>query len=52
VAIYPALFGHVELPDPTPLRHDRSGTKPVGIRLVRPVDLFTERRRDSSRTRP
>ena len=41
MAIYPALFGHVELPDPTPWRHDRTGTKPVGVRLVRPIDLLS-----------
>jgi hypothetical protein len=51
VAIYPTLFGHVELPDPTPRRYDRSGTKPVGIRLVRPTDLYPELRRSSSRSR-
>ncbi len=52
MAIYPALFGHVELPDPMPTRHDRHGTKPIGVRLVRPADLFSDRRRSGSRNRP
>ena len=52
MAIYPALFGHVELPDPMPRRHDRIGTKPVGIRVVRPTDLFSELRRENNRRRP
>ena len=52
MAIYPTLFGHVELPDPTARRSDRSGSKPVGVRLVRPADLFSERLRSSARSRP
>ena len=52
MAIYPTLFGHVELPGPTPRRHDRTGTKPVGVRVVRPTDLFSHRGRDGNRSRP
>jgi hypothetical protein len=51
VAIYPALFGHVEVPDVPGTRYDRNGAKLIGIRLVRPADLSVDRRRDSPRSR-
>jgi hypothetical protein len=51
VAIYPALFGHVELPDVPGTRQDRNAAKLIGIRLVRPADLSVDRPRDSRRSR-
>jgi hypothetical protein len=51
VAIYPALFGHVELPDIPGTRQDRNGATLIDIRLVRPADLSLDRRRDSRRCR-
>ncbi len=51
MAIYPALFGHVELPDVSGTRQDRNDVKLIGIRLVRPADLPVGRRRDSRRSR-
>jgi len=36
MALYPALFGHVDLPTPEPLRRpDRHVAQAAGIRLVR-----------------
>jgi len=36
MALYPALFGHVDLPCPEPLRrHDKHVAHEAGIRLVR-----------------
>jgi hypothetical protein len=35
MAIYPALFGHVDLPEPEPLRRDKADARRIGIRLVR-----------------
>ena len=42
MAIYPALFGHVELPDVPGTRQDRDGAKLIGIRIVRPADLSVD----------
>jgi hypothetical protein len=52
MAIYPALFGHVELPDLVSARPDRDGLAPFGIRVVRPLHVYTEQRRKSPRRRP
>ena len=36
MALYPTLFGHVDLPCPEPLRRpDRQGAQEIGVRLVR-----------------
>lgn len=51
MAIYPSLFGHVELPDTTSRRSDRLRAKEIGIRVVRPVDPYTEYRRRTDRSR-
>ena len=51
MAIYPALFGHVELPDASG-RPDRLRAKEIGVRLVRPVDPYTDHRRRAAGNRP
>ena len=51
MAIYPSLFGHVELPDPSRLP-DRLRAKEIGVRLVRPVDPYTDQRHRTDRSRP
>ena len=45
MAIYPTLFGHVEIPGTPSPRDDRRQAQRVGIRLVRPVDPHTDKRR-------
>ena len=52
MAIYPALFGHVELPDTVSTRRDPTGLKAIGVRVVRPVDSYTDHRRQGLRRRP
>lgn len=52
MAIYPALFGHVELPDVVSTRRDPTGPKEIGVRIVRPVEPYTDHRRQGSRSRP
>jgi len=51
MAIYPSLFGHVELPDTPSARDDRMQPTPPGIRLVRPVDPYTDKRRRAAEGR-
>jgi len=52
LAIYPSLFGHVELPDLPSARDDRKRATSPGIRLVRPVDPYTDKRRRAAEGRP
>ena len=49
MAIYPALFGHVELPDAPSTRRDRKGSREIGIRLVRPIDTYRDHRHENVR---
>ena len=51
MAIYPSLFGHVELPDAPSGRDDRKQPKSPGIRLVRPSDPYTDKRRRAAEGR-
>jgi hypothetical protein len=50
MAIYPSLFGHVELPGPEPRRDDRRGR--AGIRVVRPAGVRPGERRETGEGRP
>jgi len=51
MAIYPSLFGHVQLPDDPSRCPDRIRAKEIGVRLVRPVDPYTDKRRRTDRSR-
>jgi hypothetical protein len=50
MAIYPALFGHVELPDVTDKRRDRNAERAIGVRFVRPVDPARDHRPQHARS--
>ena len=52
MTIYPALFGHVELPDTVFAHRDRDGLAPFGVRVVRPFRAYPEHRRTSRRRLP
>jgi hypothetical protein len=45
MAIYPALFGHVELPDVESRREDRERRREIGVRVVRPAAAPAPERR-------